>query len=78
MLVIRGDGRIVVPGDAGDMSVPDQRNDFIRPGGIPDQVSEVIGGIQPAGFHVREHRFQGGQIGMNIGDQREAHWLGVL
>jgi hypothetical protein len=44
VLVVVGDGRIVVASDPLDCPLPDQGHDLVGPGGVADEVPEMVDG----------------------------------
>lgn len=66
MVIVHGDGRIVIPGDAGNPPLPDQRNHLVGPGSITHQVSEVVHRIYTPLVYVGQRGFQRWKIGVDV------------
>src|SRR5688572_27252735 len=70
MLVIRGNGRVVVPGYSEYSGFPKQLDCFVGPRSVPHEVTQMKGGVHarlPA--DVLQDCLEGGKVGMNVGDQ---------
>src|SRR5438309_502662 len=74
MLVVGCDCRVVVPGDARNAVRSQQRDRFVRPGRITDQIAEMIDGVDAtAPIDVGKHRFQRGKIRVDVREQGKFH-----
>jgi hypothetical protein len=46
---------------------------LVGPRGIPDQVAQRVPGIDPGILDVGERRLEGREVGVNVGEDRDAH-----
>jgi len=46
---------------------------FVWPRRVADEVAQVVGGVDAALSHVREHRFERRKVGMNVCDESVFH-----
>src|ERR1035437_4585720 len=75
VLVRRGDGRVVVPRDAGDSGALEHRDDFIRPGRVADQIAQVVDpGELSFRLRVAQYGVERRAIRMDVGEKEVAHW----
>jgi hypothetical protein len=76
MLVVVGDRRVVVVRDPRNAALPYERHRLVGPGGVADEIPEVVHRADLiAGVYVREHGFEGGQVGVDDRDQSVLHLL---
>src|SRR5450830_1469351 len=75
VLVRRGDGRVVVPRDAGDSGALEHRDDFIRPGRVADQIAQVVDpGELSFRLRVAQYGVERRAIRMDVGEEEVAHY----
>jgi len=73
MLVVGGDRGVVVAGDPDDAPVAQQAHDFIGPRRVARKIAKVVDRLDVgASIDLGEHCPQRRQIGVDVGDQREA------
>ena len=73
VLVVGRDGGVVVPGHAGDARSGDQLHHLVGPGRVADEIPQVIYGLDAAPANVRPDRLHGGEVGVDVGQERVAH-----
>src|SRR5688572_31284810 len=71
--IVGADRRVVVPRDSRNPGLFEQRYCLVRPWRIPDQVAEMIRGVDGTRGDVVEDRSERREVGVNVGDQRVAH-----
>ena len=69
---------VVVAFHAGDAPLAHQIHDLIGLRTIPHQVPEADDGVRGLGVEVREHGFERGQVGVEVGDEGEAQGWWVV
>jgi hypothetical protein len=74
VLVVVGDGGVVVANDAGYAPLADQGDHLVGPGGVAYEVAKVVHGADFVTFdYVREHRFKAGQVRAYVGYHSAFH-----
>lgn len=60
--------KVIVPGDGRDAPAAYFPDDFVGPDIVADEVAEAINGVGLAALDVGETGFEGGQIGVDVGE----------
>nr|GFD21261.1 hypothetical protein [Tanacetum cinerariifolium] len=69
----QADALVVVAGQRGDAASAYLVHHFVGPGRIAHQVAEAENHVGPALLHVGQHRFQGRQVAVHVGEKRNCH-----
>ena len=68
IVAVEADPVVVVAHDRRDAALADQLDRLVRPRAVADQVAEAVDGIRRLGIDRGEHRFGGGAVAVQVGE----------